>query len=309
MSTTNTTTQIPIGYWDRNEVYDNTRGNTDLRPVVLHHNKLTRSDGSVEYRQGQTIVFCTTNGPLPCEGGRQSKDRAIVEVNLHLTPIPPSTVNFAHAQKLHYMPDANNTNAYANTYKSLLTKQLHELATTLLELKSYPKQKFVVSFDVLSQDGSLLSALSNAFIQTVFNSGVPANLTTYTVTCARVCYNEEIFYKLDPTLAQEADALGLLTISFKMPNYVHNVLDGSSIERTQALKLLEKQEFDEEHKNKKNKPQFESTIDEKPEIVQMYSEKAWKSTELFEAIEICTKKFQEEAIRLYQEQKQQHQQE
>jgi ribonuclease PH len=297
----------PIGYWEQNrDVYDSTRSNDEIRQTTHIDNKLTRSDGSVEVRHGNTILLCTINGPMTGDRSKQLNDKAYIELNLHMTPAQPSTI--AHELMM---------TLYDNeTYDIYLTRHLKELATHIIDVDLYPRAKIVVSFEIINHDGSLLTTCANALMQCIYNSGVAAKSTFLSFTIAKILFNDEILYKFDPTLADEAYSEGLLTMTIENPKFIHNFENGTSQDKVEyfmkILKSLQRKrnmdendgEKNEQHvgqKAKYSKEQVLEMIDavqQEPQIINFISQKQWSANQLQHAMGLIVTKWMELSAKL-----------
>jgi hypothetical protein len=157
---------------------------------------------------------------------KQRDNSAYIELNLKLVPIPPSTSQHKLILQLYNQ----------DTYDVYLKHHLLELAEHVIDLKAYPRQKIVVSFEILSNDGSLLSICTNAFMKCVINSGIAAKSMGMAYSVAKIAHNDETIYKFDPTLHDEVSSSGLLTMTLENLQYLHDIVSGESFEKRQFLR-------------------------------------------------------------------------
>ena len=89
----------------------------------------------------------------------------------------------------------------AGTQDRLYEKILGQIAGSLILANLYPKTVIKITCQIMSQDGSILSAAINAMILALLDSGLPMKSTCCAVTCI---INKDGDLVLDPTALELA---------------------------------------------------------------------------------------------------------
>lgn len=116
------------------------------------------SDGSSYVEQGNTKVVCTVQGPIePQLRSQQHSEHANIEINLTIA-------NFATFER----KKRNKNEKRLIELKNILEKTFMES----IMINLYPKTNIIINIQVLSQDGGLLSAITNSITLALIDSGI-----------------------------------------------------------------------------------------------------------------------------------------
>lgn len=116
------------------------------------------SDGSSYVEQGNSKVICTVQGPMePKLRSQMNHDEANIEVNI-------SIANFATFQRKKRSKNERRIVELKNTLESTVRQCI---ITTL-----YPRTLILINIQVLSQDGGLLSSMTNAMTLSLIDAGI-----------------------------------------------------------------------------------------------------------------------------------------
>lgn len=158
-----------------------------LREMKSQLNYLSRSDGSVMFSQGLTVVIASMHGPVESKIQKTLIDRASVEVIFR----PKSGLSFVH--------DRLKENIIKSTCESALLTMLH------------PRTSVIITIQELQDQGSLLACCINAACLALINSGISMKYILAAVSCI-ISENDEII--LDATLIQANKCRATFTFVF-----------------------------------------------------------------------------------------------
>jgi len=130
------------------------------------------SDGSSYVEQGNTKVICTVQGPTePISRAQMNQDKANLEVNLTIA----------------------NFSTFERKKRSKSEKRMVELRTTLertfeqlVLLHLYPRTNITINVQVLSQDGGMLAAITNAITLAIIDAGIAMYDYVSSVSCGLI---------------------------------------------------------------------------------------------------------------------------
>lgn len=130
------------------------------------------SDGSSYVEQGNTKVICTVQGPTePTSRAQMNQDKANLEVNLTIA----------------------NFSTFERKKRSKSEKRMVELRTTLertfeqlVLLHLYPRTNITINVQVLSQDGGMLAAITNAITLAIIDAGIAMYDYVSSVSCGLI---------------------------------------------------------------------------------------------------------------------------
>lgn len=276
MSSSAPSSAKPIGFWQRFQPIDSSRENNQLRQITRTPQLISRADGSIHLQYGETNVICAVHGPIPCDRAKALPDRAYVDVAINQVATPQSTPSW-------FLQDS----LYDTKGRTIeLTQEIKALGETILDTRRYPRQKFMIAIQIISDDGSLSSVCQNALMEAILVGGVPAVMSTLSFTVAHIEVAGETApqYKIDPTLTQESLATGILTVTLRQPNYIHNLNTKTSDKMyipsvtSEINQQLEKQGI---NAAKSQDP------DEKEDIIAIHTSKTWSFTHLNAALQLA----------------------
>lgn len=116
------------------------------------------SDGSSYVQQGNTKVMCMVNGPIePKTKSGSDANGAVISVNLNITSF--STVERRKRSK---------SDRRVKELVTILERTFSEAIITDL----YPRTQIVIDAYVLSQDGGILSSVTNAITLAIIDAGI-----------------------------------------------------------------------------------------------------------------------------------------
>ncbi|XP_017305272.1 exosome complex component RRP46 [Diaphorina citri] len=154
-----------------------------LRELKSQLNILSRSDGSVIFSQGQTVVVASMYGPVEAKIQKTIIDKASVEVIFR----PKSGLSFVQ--------DRLKESVIKSTCESALLTMLH------------PRTSVILTIQELQDQGSLLSCCINAACLALINSGISMRYILAAVSCIINDKNEVI---LDANQIQSNVSINLL---------------------------------------------------------------------------------------------------
>lgn len=164
------------------------RSHNQIRALAAEQGILNRADGSVRFVQGNTSVLVAVYGPAQPQGARKEVfDRAAIEVTWRSEKGAPTA---------------------GDSERELFIRKTVEEAVIVTH---YPRCLVSVVIQVLSDDGSVLSAATNGVALALINAGIDMIGLPASTTCAISPNNGTIL--LDPTLIEEESALATTCIT------------------------------------------------------------------------------------------------
>ena len=162
------------------------RSNQDLRPIQFSMGKLTTNDASCVYSCGDTTVACGIYGPVEAKGLQGSFKGMIGDVTVR-SPVGMPTHSERHMETV-----------------------ITDLIMRLFDCEKFPYNQMNVSLEILSDDGSVLSAAINAFMLAVAGLGIPLRSSALSTSVASI----DGALVVDPSLSEEslADAVSTQAI-------------------------------------------------------------------------------------------------
>ncbi|KAJ3276371.1 Exosome component 5 [Terramyces sp. JEL0728] len=185
------------------------RTNTSVRTMGSGLGYLSRSDGSAKFQFGKSSVLCAVNGPMPVKQRDELMDKAFISVS--------------------FTPLAGKGTTLDRLYERILEK----IATSVIIDALHPRTMIKINFQVLADDGSILTTGINAMMLALLDAGVPLNSTFAGVTT--MLHNDGRLL-LDPTLIELAEAQSV-------HNFVFDAISGNCI-TTNSTGVFTKEEFD-----------------------------------------------------------------
>jgi exosome complex component RRP46 len=153
------------------------RSNDTIRPVSIARGILSRSHGSVQYKQGETCVIASVMGPLPVRRSEEIVDKAVVQVTFQRLQGPGTDMD-THLQY----------------------QLKHALAACVMTAQ-YPQTRISFVVQVVNNDGGLLAACLNAVYLCLLDSGIACHSFLSSVTLA---IGNKGSIRVDPDKAEEA---------------------------------------------------------------------------------------------------------
>ncbi|KAJ3190094.1 Exosome component 5 [Gaertneriomyces sp. JEL0708] len=148
----------------------------EFRPVFCSYGLLSRSDGSVRFKYGDTSVLCSVYGPTEVRVRDEKLDRASVEVL--------------------FKPTTGHTTTRDRLYERVIRETLE--STILAAL--HPRTSIKIILQVLTDDGGVLSVAINAATMALLDAGVPMRDLPLSATCMIDGIDGELL--LDPTSSE-----------------------------------------------------------------------------------------------------------
>ncbi|CAI5759325.1 unnamed protein product [Candida verbasci] len=178
------------------------------------------SDGSSYIEQGNTKIICTVQGPMePISKSQSNPEKARIEINLTIT-------NFATFER----KKRNKNEKRIIELRNLLEKTFDQSIMTHL----YPKTSIIINVQVLSQDGGMLSAVTNAITLAIIDAGISMYDYVSAISCG--LYDNTPILDLNNLEENEmpcltlgvigkSEKLALLLFEDKLPlDYLENLL-------------------------------------------------------------------------------------
>mmetsp|Transcript_43622 Transcript_43622/g.111513 ORF Transcript_43622/g.111513 Transcript_43622/m.111513 type:complete len:239 (-) Transcript_43622:333-1049(-) len=179
---------------------------TTLRQLHLQSASLSRADGSASWRQEGTEVLAAVFGPTEAPGRREDPERLVVEVL------------FRPRAGLVGRSDRESEYVIRRTLETVLLKAMH------------PRTVVQVVLQIVSDDGSLLSAALNAACFALVDAGVPMSGLFSSVTCALL---PESVLVVDPTKEEEEAATA--TVCLALENHPQGAASAQSAEPSRII--------------------------------------------------------------------------
>eukprot|EP01060_Flectonema_neradi_P001000 TRINITY_DN1058_c0_g1_i3.p2 TRINITY_DN1058_c0_g1~~TRINITY_DN1058_c0_g1_i3.p2 ORF type:complete len:266 (+),score=39.38 TRINITY_DN1058_c0_g1_i3:2733-3530(+) len=154
-------------------------GRTMLREVNCQIGDIQRSSGSCRFSQGGTEVICSMTGPIQAHDRASDNGKATIEVIIKGLD---ETTRAGQGSRLAMLQERYEDQLRTSSLSSLVRDSLSSMIT----LTNFPRQKFLFSIQVLSNDGSLPSVLVNAAVIAVLDSGVACNCVVAAVESCTV---------------------------------------------------------------------------------------------------------------------------
>eukprot|EP00193_Tetraselmis_chui_P003831 CAMPEP_0177759776 /NCGR_PEP_ID=MMETSP0491_2-20121128/4909_1 /TAXON_ID=63592 /ORGANISM="Tetraselmis chuii, Strain PLY429" /LENGTH=241 /DNA_ID=CAMNT_0019275621 /DNA_START=132 /DNA_END=857 /DNA_ORIENTATION=+ len=162
------------------------RGGSTLRQFHLERACLNRADGSASWRQEGTEVLAAVYGPAEAPSRRENPECMVVEVL--------------------FRPRAGMVSRTDREYEHVVRRTLE----TALLRTVHPRTVVQVVLQVVSDDGSLLSAALNAACFALVDAGLPMSRLFSSVTCAVL---PGPLVLVDPTREEEKEATAVVCLA------------------------------------------------------------------------------------------------
>lgn len=179
------------------------RLSNQLRPLAAEPGALTRADGSSRFSHDGTEVIAAVYGPCEAKRSRERIDGMTLEVIVRPRAGIPSPVE--------------------REVEQLILQTLQHLVL----VAAHPRTALSVVVQVLTNEGSLLTAALHAVCVALMHAGVPLRGMLGVCTMAVLPDGGVL---LDPTAEEEAEAQGVVTLA-----YLLRRMAGGSAERQLLL--------------------------------------------------------------------------
>ena len=152
-------------------------------PVTFSLWCISTADASCRFFLGRTSVVVGLYGPIEGRGQQATYTGLIADVSVR-TP--------------------NGVPSHSERY---LESLISDVAHRMVDCKAFPYMQLSVSVEIISNDGSLLSAVLNAFILAAVDLGIPLRAAGLAVTCSLRAGDT----CLSPSLAEEESSTVIST--------------------------------------------------------------------------------------------------
>ncbi|KND02508.1 exosome non-catalytic core subunit RRP46 [Spizellomyces punctatus DAOM BR117] len=159
----------------------------EMRPFYCSSALLSRADGSVRFKSGDSAVMCSVFGPMEVKLRDEKLDKAVVEVI--------------------FKTAAGMTTTKERMYERIIRQTLE--ASILSGL--HPRTSIRVTLQVLTDDGGILSTALNAATLALVDAGIPLRSLAASVTCMIDDTGELL---LDPTAIELERSASVHTFAF-----------------------------------------------------------------------------------------------
>ncbi|KAJ3185443.1 Exosome component 5 [Geranomyces variabilis] len=148
---------------------------SEMRPFYCSSALLSRSDGSVRFKSGDSSVLCSVFGPMEVKIRDEKLDKATVEVV--------------------FKAAAGNSTTKERLYERVIRETLEASILTAL----HPRSAIRITLQVLTDDGGILSTALNAATLALVDAGIALRSLPAGVTCM---IDQEGVLLLDPTILE-----------------------------------------------------------------------------------------------------------
>ncbi|ESN93464.1 hypothetical protein HELRODRAFT_88777 [Helobdella robusta] len=156
---------------------------------------LSKSDGSVKLKHGQTSVVAAVNGPLDVKIIKEQVDKMNVDIIFK------------------YKTESKAKN------QRTMEKLIQQICECSVLVKNFPRTNLTIALQELEDDGSLLACCINATCLALLDACIPMKQLFAAVS---VCFNKvDDTITIDPTLSQESQYPG---VTFVFNNGKFNVI-------------------------------------------------------------------------------------
>lgn len=155
------------------------RDSNAIRTLGVSMGTLIRSDGSAKYQVGTTSVLCAVLGPIAAKPREELMDKTYIRVVV--TPL---------------VGQGGRSDVTIDTQERMYERILSRTASALVLDSLYPRTLIKITCQVLSDDGSVLSAAINAMTLALMDAGVSLRSTCSAIS---VMIDNDGVCILDPT--------------------------------------------------------------------------------------------------------------
>ncbi|KAI8904587.1 ribosomal protein S5 domain 2-type protein [Powellomyces hirtus] len=158
---------------------DKRKAGNEMRPFYCSAALLSRSDGSVRFKSGDSSVLCSVFGPMEVKIKDEKLDKATVEVI--------------------FKAESGGTTTKERLYERVLRETVEASILTAL----HPRSAIRITVQVLTDDGGILSSAINAAVLALADAGISMRSLPASVTCM---ISREGLLLLDPTAVEMENA-------------------------------------------------------------------------------------------------------
>ncbi|KAI8817469.1 ribosomal protein S5 domain 2-type protein [Fimicolochytrium jonesii] len=159
----------------------------ELRPFYCSSALLSRADGSVRFKFGDTAVLCSVFGPMEVKIRDEKLDKATVEVIVKTASGQTSTTEMLYGAMIR------------QTVEASILAALH------------PRTLIRIVLQVLTDDGGIIPSAVNAATLALIDAGIPLRAVPAGVTCMIA---QDGVLLLDPSLVELESAKSIHTFVF-----------------------------------------------------------------------------------------------
>lgn len=167
------------------------RAHNEMRSLTLTHNPLRSADGSARLQLGATDVLVAVYGPLDGPVIKQDPE------NLH--------VHVSYRRR-----DASNTTEASAADDATVARNIRQLIQDTLLMQLFPRKAIIVAVQILSDRGSVVTAVFNAAVVALLESGVPM-CAVPVAACVSITSGA---LTVDPLHVEEREANAVITCVF-----------------------------------------------------------------------------------------------
>lgn len=167
------------------------RAHNEMRSLTLTHNPVRSADGSARLQLGATDVLVAVYGPLDGPVTKQDAEKLHVHVSYRRR-------------------DASNTSDISAGDDATVTRNIRQLIQDALLMQLFPRKAIVVAVQILSDRGSVVSAVLNATVVALLESGAP--MRTLPIAASVSITSGALI--VDPLLIEEREANAVITCIF-----------------------------------------------------------------------------------------------